>query len=247
MKTILLSVLFVAGLIYPVQAAYPPAAWPTGNVQALSTLEIKAQGQLYFSVSVDGRLYPNPVKHFSLASMQPGMHRVEIFTDVRQGYQMHRQRIYAGDVHIEAGALVTAIIDQMGRFYVKSVKFLPAYTSPIYEPYPAYPQYPAYPTCAIPAPMPMQSQAFNQLLSVIDNQWFESGKLQVAQQALSANYFTSMQVVEMMERFWFEETKLQLAKEAYVKVVDPQSYFIVNDVFWFSSSVDELNQYLARR
>lgn len=247
MKTILLSVFFVAGLIYPLKAAYPPAAWPTGSVQALSTLEIKSQGSLYFSVSVDGRLYPNPVKHFSLASIQPGMHRIELFTEVRQGYQINRQRIYAGDVQIEAGALVTAVVDQMGRFYVKSVKYLPAYTSPVYEPYPAYPQFPAYPACAVPGPMPMQSQAFNQLLTVIDNQWFESGKLQVAQQALSANYFTTAQVVDMMERFWFEETKLALAKEAYTRVVDPQVYFMVNDVFWFSSSVDELNQYLTRR
>lgn len=247
MKTILLSVFFVAGLIYPAKATYPPAAWPTGNVQALSTLDIKSQGSLYFSVAIDGQLFPNPVKHFSLASIQPGMHRVELFTEVRQGYQMTRQRIYAGDIQIDPGALVTAVVDQMGRFYVKSVKYLPAYTTPIYEPYPVYPQVPAYPTCAKPAPMPMQAPAFTQLLTVMDNQWFESGKLQVAQQALATNYFTTAQVVDMMERFWFEETKLELAKQAYDRVLDPQVYFMVNDVFWFSSSVDELNQFLTRR
>ena len=248
MKTMLLAMFLIVASAIPARATNPPAAWPTGAAFALSTFEIKSQGSLYFSVVFDGMQYPNPVKRFSLGSVQPGRHRVEVFTDVRgYGNQMTRQRIYAGDVMIEASALVTAVVDNQGRFYVKSVKAVPAYTSPAYEPYPMYPQYPAYPPYVVPTLMPMSGAAFQQLLGVIDNQWFESGKLQVAEQALANNYFTSAQVVDIMQAFWFEETKLALAKEAYTRVVDPELYFIVYEAFWFSSSVDELNQYLARR
>jgi len=44
--------------------------------------------------------------------------------------------------------------------------------------------------------------------------------------------------------FSFESTRLDFARMAYHRVIDPQNYFIVNNAFRFSSSIDELYQYI---
>jgi hypothetical protein len=93
----------------------------------------------------------------------------------------------------------------------------------------------------------MAPNYFTQLLDVIEDQWFESSRLQVAQQAIGTNWFTAAQVADMMHAMSFEDSRLELAKAAFAKTVDPGNYFLVNKEFWFSSSVDELNRYLAGR
>jgi hypothetical protein len=50
-----------------------------------------------------------------------------------------------------------------------------------------------------------------------------------------------------MQQFSFESTRLDFARFAYAYVVDPQSYFMVNNAFAFSSSVDDLNRFLMGR
>lgn len=245
MKTIV-HTLIVSLLVHSsVQAGHPPAAWTTGAPYATSTFEIRSQGSMYFSVAVDGRYFPNPVKRFSLGSVTPGMHHVEIFADVKvHGQYTQLTSIYKGNVYIEPGALVTGVVDNMGRFYVKSVKQLPAYSSEPPAPYYPYQEPQCYPAPA-PKPLPMSSQSFRQLMDVLDDQWFESGKLQVAEQAISTNWFTADQVLDMMEVMSFEESRLDIARSAYVKTIDRERYFIVNKGFWFSSSVDALNLYIA--
>jgi len=48
-----------------------------------------------------------------------------------------------------------------------------------------------------------------------------------------------------MQAFTFEDTKLQFAKFAYGRTFDIGNYFVVNNAFDFSSSVDELNAFIA--
>jgi hypothetical protein len=52
------------------------------------------------------------------------------------------------------------------------------------------------------------------------------------------------QIIEIVNLFSFEENKLDYAKFAYSKCVDKNNYFIVNDAFSFSSSTDELTEYI---
>lgn len=94
-------------------------------------------------------------------------------------------------------------------------------------------------------PQAMDAASFNLLKNSIDSQWFSSGQMQVFDQALQANYFTSNQVRELVSMFDFSNDQLSIAKKAYTKTVDPQNYFIVNDVLTYSSSVSSLNAYIA--
>jgi len=88
---------------------------------------------------------------------------------------------------------------------------------------------------------------FEQLKRTIDNAGFESTRLTIFKQALAYNYFTTAQVRDLMNLFWFESSKLDVAKLAYNKTVDPYNYYLVNNEFNFSSSVNALGDYIAMR
>lgn len=96
-------------------------------------------------------------------------------------------------------------------------------------------------------PVPMCPDDFAQLKLTISNGSFESTRLSIFKQALAYNYFTSAQVRDLMDLFWFESSKLEMAKLAYPKTVDQHNYYIVNNGFSFSSSVNELGEYVAMR
>jgi hypothetical protein len=57
---------------------------------------------------------------------------------------------------------------------------------------------------------------------------------------------TSAQITDIMRLFSFESSRLEIAKFAYNYVVDPQRYFMVNNAFSFSSSVDDLNRFIGQ-
>lgn len=104
-------------------------------------------------------------------------------------------------------------------------------------------------TCGTPpvnlGPLPMSMNDFSQLKQTIDNAGFESTRLTILKQALAYNYFTTQQVRDLMDLFWFESAKLEVAKIAYPKTLDQQNYYLVNNNFSFSSSVNQLTDYLA--
>ena len=85
---------------------------------------------------------------------------------------------------------------------------------------------------------------FSRVMESIQKEWYEGNKQKSASQIISTNFFTSSQVRQMLQLFSFENTKLELAKQAYGKTVDRGNYYVVNDVFSFSSSKDELNRYI---
>lgn len=89
----------------------------------------------------------------------------------------------------------------------------------------------------------MSDYEFGRVLSSIQKEWFETNKVKSASQVINTSWFTAAQVKQMLQLFNFESNKLDLAKQAYAKTVDQQNYFIINDVFSFNSSKDELMRY----
>jgi len=53
--------------------------------------------------------------------------------------------------------------------------------------------------------------------------------------------------MELLSMFNHESNRLDLAKSAYNNTVDPENFFIVNEAFHFSSSIRELNRFIAHR
>jgi hypothetical protein len=81
----------------------------------------------------------------------------------------------------------------------------------------------------------------------VAQQTFESTKMNVLKLVASKKYFTTNQVKELVNLFTFESSKLEVAKSLYDHTIDKQNYYQVNSTFTFSSSVDDLTQYLAMK
>ena len=91
----------------------------------------------------------------------------------------------------------------------------------------------------------MHQNDFAQLKATVAKASFESTRLSVLKQALPYNFFTTQQVSEMMSQFWFESSKLEVAKMMYPKTVDQYNYYVINNQFSFSSSVNALGDFIA--
>jgi hypothetical protein len=95
-----------------------------------------------------------------------------------------------------------------------------------------------------PGIYPMSAGDFANLRSSLRAQSFDSSKLTITEQALAMNHLSSAQVLELMKEFSFESTRLDFAKFAYGRTVDRNNYYIVNNGFTFSSTIDELSDYI---
>jgi hypothetical protein len=90
----------------------------------------------------------------------------------------------------------------------------------------------------------MSDNEFNRVLDNISRERGENNMMKSATQIISTNSFTSEQVKEMLQLFSFENNKLDLAKLAYDKTVDQRNFYVVNDVFSYGNSKDELARYI---
>jgi hypothetical protein len=91
---------------------------------------------------------------------------------------------------------------------------------------------------------PMAPGDFSSALRTVKNQGFEDSKLSTAKQIAGANCLSAGQIAEICKAFGFEESKLKFAEFAYDHCTEPQNYFKINNVFGFSTSVDDLNAYI---
>jgi hypothetical protein len=81
----------------------------------------------------------------------------------------------------------------------------------------------------------------------ISSKGFEDQKLSTAKMITKANCLTAAQIKEICGLFGFEETKLTFAKHAYDFCTDKGNYYVVNDVFNFSESTEELEQFISSK
>lgn len=91
----------------------------------------------------------------------------------------------------------------------------------------------------------MNTRDFDAAKASIRGQSFEDTRLSTAKNVASSNCLSAMQVKEICQLFSFEESKLDFAKFAYTRCTERNNYFMVNDVFSFSSSTEELNRYIS--
>lgn len=88
---------------------------------------------------------------------------------------------------------------------------------------------------------------FNSALATVKKQSFDDTRLKTAKQIVSANCLKPEQIVQIATIFGFEESKLDFAKFAYDYCTERQNYFKVNNIFSFSTSVDNLTEYIQNR
>jgi hypothetical protein len=94
---------------------------------------------------------------------------------------------------------------------------------------------------------PVSDASFSNMKKSLEKQAFEDTRLKMAKEILKKNCFSCVQLKEMAGIFSFEKNKLELAKFAYDFCSDKGNYYELNEVFSFSSSVDELTDYLSKK
>jgi hypothetical protein len=92
----------------------------------------------------------------------------------------------------------------------------------------------------------MDARSFEMLKGALGRENFEKSRLEIAKNTIDRNNFSTMQVRELALLFAFESNKLELAKYAYHKTIDRNNFYLVYDVFSFSSSKEELANYIRR-
>ncbi len=243
--------LLLAAIIIFSQLVFAQTRLQMANVHSnLSNLNIRLENNFPFQLTLDGVAYSSFGLSQKIQNIQAGNHSIQIYTSFNNGYRQIRQLIYNGTINVPFSTEVFAVINRFNRMIIEDQFVLNN-----------YPQSPNYydpnVICQQPTPLPrpipdhncwvrqMSDADFNQLKAVIERASFESSKMEITNQALRSNYLTSRQVVSLMSVFSFESSKLELAKNAYSRTIDKNNYYMVNDAFYFSSSISDLQQYIA--
>lgn len=100
---------------------------------------------------------------------------------------------------------------------------------------------------ATPCGMVMSSSSFATAKKSIADKGFDDTRLTIAKQVTTSNCLSVTQIKEIMGVFGFEDTKLEYAKFAYGRCTNPGDYYLINDAFSFTSSIDELNEYIQSK
>ncbi len=87
----------------------------------------------------------------------------------------------------------------------------------------------------------------NAIKNAVAEESFSDDKIMVAKQALKGKCMSVQNIITISESFDFEDKKLEFAKFAYNCTYDVDNFYQVNKIFDFSSSKEELNEYISNR
>lgn len=85
---------------------------------------------------------------------------------------------------------------------------------------------------------------FKEIIKLIKKMGFEKDRLSVAKQVVASNHMCVQQIIDICKLFGFESTKLDFAKYAYSNCVEKKDYYLLYEVFSFSSSKRELEKFI---
>ena len=233
---------------------------------AQATLNVSAEQNEHFWVYVNGALQNEfasqsvtsnlPVGECSITVTMDNTDRSTITSNVtlQQGrnnyivsYQPQTSSIFfrsAAEDARAAGQMIGAfghMVHQMNEMYESDVNY-----SVGGNPHPGNPGTPPPPSGAY-GPVPCPPSEFMEIKHLVRSADFENDKMNIAKQATSAHYFYVDQIADIARLFDFEHNKLEYVKFAYDYCIDRNLYYKLNGIFEFSSSKDELNEFINSR
>ena len=93
----------------------------------------------------------------------------------------------------------------------------------------------------------MNPRDFNEAVRIINNENFDERRLATAERIIAANPMSTRQIANICKLFNFESNRLEFAKYAYHRCVDPNNYFLIDEVFTFDASKKELYNFIRNR
>lgn len=91
----------------------------------------------------------------------------------------------------------------------------------------------------------MGNRDFESFLLALNRERFDDGKLQLMQQQLRQNSFTTGQISLLMKSLAYDKNRLDIAKAAYNNCADRENYFRLSEAFQFESTAREFKNYVG--
>lgn len=92
--------------------------------------------------------------------------------------------------------------------------------------------------------MGMNPRDFDEAMALLSKETFDDTRLATAKQIVANNPMAVNQIAQICRLFTYESNKLELAKFAYPSCIEKNKYYMLNEVFTYDGSKQELNDYI---
>lgn len=92
----------------------------------------------------------------------------------------------------------------------------------------------------------MDAHDYEVAVKLIADETFDDNRLSTAKRIVADNPMSTRQIADICRLFTFDANRLEFAKFAHRHCVDPNKYFLLDEVFTFSSSKEELHKFIKR-
>ena len=92
----------------------------------------------------------------------------------------------------------------------------------------------------------MNPRDYEEVVRMISEENFDEKRLTKAERIIVNNPMSARQIAGICQLFTFEANRLEFVKFAYHHCVDPNRYYVLDEVFTFNSSKDELHEFMRR-
>jgi len=211
--------------------------------QNTSTLQLKIWDTTPFYIVLDQVEYPQPSNEIVIQQIIAGRHSLQVMR-LNNGLNRAPEKVYDGFIEVQPNVDIFAKITAFNMINI-STAVKSNYVISVHQYISGNQNTVVVQEIREPAvPQAMKPEDFTVLKTTLTNASFENSKLSVAKQAINSNNFSSYQIYEMMLLFDFESSRLEIAKAAYLKTIDKQNYFMVQQALDFSSSKTNLTEYI---
>jgi Domain of unknown function (DUF4476) len=229
---------------------------PRDNRWGQTRFSISSMSNRPIRVMIDGQWIQDQSNEIRLSHLRPGMHTVQIYATNRnnrwdrdnrgRGNNRNGDLIYNVNLNIRSGMHTDILINRFGKVFVDEQtidsRWDDNWNNGGNNGNGGWNNNGGWNGGRFG--QPMDNNSFQQLKQMIEKEAFDDNKLTLLRTVLPNNGISSSQVRELMQQMSFEQNKLELAKFAYRFTTDRNNYFMVNDVFNFSHSKNELSTYI---
>ena len=244
-RILLLTILLVSALNMNAQNVGRRDEGRVGRRVAIATMKIKLSTNQMLAVSIDDRYYEKRTTSLTIGEVPAGRHYIKVYNyRVGRSGNGRANLVYSGYIDLKHATFNTAVVDP----FQKKMTMRTTQTFDRVDVDDSYNNYiepewrddksPEFNSSAL------LNQDVTELGGRVNDRMTDGDKLKLMQSVLSNRVYYTDQLRTMFGWLSFESTKLDFAKWAYDNAIDKENYWKLEDVFSFSSSKDELNDYI---
>jgi hypothetical protein len=216
-----------------------------------ASLKIKLSTNQMLSVSVDDRYYERRGTSLTIGNIPNGRHYLKVYNyRIGRSGNGRANMVYSGYVDLKASTHNTAVVDPIQR--KMTMRTVYTYIREQNDPYENwndknYDKYDNDDYNNNYNSSELRNQDITDLGIRVKDRAMDDDKLKLMQTVLADRTYYTDQLRTMVAWLSFEDNKLAFLKSSYDNTVDKDNYWKLEDVFSFSSSKDQLNDYVTAR